>query len=105
MNFQAMTRRVADRYAADTITMIAAVSAGQLLGAQDAINRKYLDPARWSAAKRGVLFELMLLRRVPFDLAERLADVGTPASDFPNSRAAWATAKRYADPNPFAVSP
>jgi hypothetical protein len=104
MDVKAMTDRVLERYAAETLDMIVAVFGNQLLGAKDALNRKFLKPEAWPAAKRGLSFELIRLRRVPFNVAERLVDVGTPASTFSNSRAAWAAAKRYADPKPFAQS-
>ncbi len=103
MDFQAMTQRVAARYATETLDMVAAVSGDQLLGAKDFLNRKFHNPTVWPAAKRGVYFQLIKLQRVPLDLAERLADVGTSASSFPNGRVAWQAAKRYALPKPLAT--
>lgn len=101
----AQAQRVAARYlsAAQTIDMIAAVSGDRMLGANDFLARKYHRPEAWKAAKRGLPFGLYRLRKVPIELAERLADVGTPASDFPNGRVAWQAARRYADSKPFAT--
>lgn len=102
MDFQAMARRVTERHAAETLDMVAAVSGDRLLGAKDFLDRKFHNPAVWLAAKRGLYFHLVKLRRVPFDVAERLADVGTPASTL-NGRAAWQVARRFAEPKPFAT--
>jgi len=93
-----------------TLGMIVAVTpTGVMLGAHDRMDRRFLDPRRWlpvvrKAVGREVPFLLYKLRNVPIELAERYADVGTPASTFPNGRVAWQTAKRYAEPKPFADS-
>jgi len=82
---------------------------GVMIGARDRMDRKFLDPRHWlpvvrKALGREVPFVLYKLRNVPIELAERFADVGTAASTFPNGRVAWQTAKRYAEPKPFADS-
>ena len=105
MDFQAMAQRVTVRYAVETLDMVGAVSGGRLLGAKDFLHRKFHNPAAWPVANRGIPFQLFKLRRVPFDLAEQLADLGTPASSFSNARAVWQVARQFADPKPFASSP
>lgn len=98
-----IVERVASRHlqAQERLNLIAAVSADRLLGVQDALNRKYLQPHVWPAARRGLYFELWMLRRVPIRLGEHLADVGTPAGKL-NPKMAWQMARRFANSEPFA---
>lgn len=105
LNLGPATDKDAVKTASPSVDMLAAVSRGQLLEAHDFINRRYHNPKAWKSAKRGKAFELVRLRRVPIDLAEDLADIGTAASPFRTSRAAWQAARKFADNIPMAAFP
>lgn len=86
--------------ASASISMVAAVHKGELLGAMDERKNKAKDPKFWSFKIDGP-FELYLLKKVPMEIAEHLTDFPSRASRFKNPKHAWTEARKFSIGNPF----
>ena len=84
----------------ETVDMIAATRGDEFLGAVDSNKAGARSPYYWKV-KVDTPFDLWLLRRVPLDLAEQLADFGLPSSRLRRGRDVWRKVRRYAAPRPF----
>jgi hypothetical protein len=95
---------VLDRKASEFVNLWAAVANGNdLLGVTDVPAGK--SPVFWKAKTGANAMEIIQLKDVPIDVAEILADQGTPAQFYSSGVDAWKMARRYAPANKRASSP
>ena len=83
-----------NKVSSESVSLWAAVIDGdRLLGVTDMAAGR--NPAFWKSEAKSKPVEVYLLKKVPIDLAEVLADQGTPAQFYPNGVEAWKVARRY----------